>query len=268
MDLASQVNVVLTTVNIVLVALFFYLENQKRLGRSLSASITISFNQRTTPQISKIVLTNHKERAVAIHGMHVETEYRGNAMRIPLAIKELPIVISGFESRAISPQEISAFMINGYFVNLSDLFHRKCVVKAVIDGKEIACRQHRSPLPDILQTHDYRVLSERSIFNGITYGLDHKYGFLIKKGDAIQSCIMTHNGFIHAQDGGTYSANVPPGMTETDVRNAVTQAIPYASVSNLSTLQTIPMETYPAESVIKYNLTALSLEKILKRTLP
>lgn len=186
--------------------LSFYLA-WKKLGISVSASYAVRHELTLEDRLSPILLTNHKDRPLAIFAIHAvidrEISYQVEKFEPPLILKAL-------ESISIDPRPYSDLSFGAESYKPQFRAPHLVELYLVLSSSVIRCKQGRPPtLGELTHLSGYRIASKQTnTFNSLVYNNEAAYAITYKMNAMIKTAIIDRSGFICR--GWNYRINMIP----------------------------------------------------------
>lgn len=184
--------------------LSFYLA-WKKIGTSISCSITMRSNRITARRISNVVLTNHKDRPITIFAIQAV------AKDISFVVEEFdpPIVLKALETMTIDTRPYSMLEL-GDSEWEPDFLQKLEIFLITPRKKAIKCKEESHP--SVVKMRAFNHLKTASkitkTFNGVAYNDKAKYAISFKQNSDIKTAIVDISGFIN--DPWKYTYNMIP----------------------------------------------------------
>jgi hypothetical protein len=168
----------------------------KKLGTSISASYTFSIGGVVAPRISSIVLTNHKDKAVAVFAIYA-IEKQDIAFEVERF--DPPLIIKALESVRVDTRPYSSLTLADTGVHESDYASPNAIdLYVVLAHGTKKCKQANHPgLEPFSSFLGFRVATKVTRqLNGIVYNDDAKYVVMYRMDSTVRTSIIDKRGLL------------------------------------------------------------------------
>ncbi|NTU57854.1 MAG: hypothetical protein HGB00_02885 [Chlorobiaceae bacterium] len=177
--------------------LSFYLA-WKKIGESVSCSVTISTSRISAGRVSAVVVTNHKDKPITIFEIQAVSD---NDITFVVEKFDLPLVIKALETVTIDAKPYSALLVDGNKWEPDLIGQQKIDIYLVTPRKTIKCKMLSHPTLDkIPEFEKYRqAIKVNKTYNGIAYNENAKYAITYKDAEGVKTAIVDIFGFINGE---------------------------------------------------------------------
>lgn len=194
--------------------LSFYLA-WKKIGESVSCSVTMSTSRISAGRVSAVVVTNHKDKPITIFEIQAVSD---NDITFVVEKFDPPLVIKALETVTIDTKPYSMLLVGGDKWEPGFVASHKIDIYLVTPGKTIKCKMVSHPTLDkISEFKKYRQAAKvNKIYNGIAYNENAKYAITYKDGEGVKTAIVDVSGFINGEWRFRYNMIPTEHMTSVD----------------------------------------------------
>lgn len=174
--------------------LSFYLA-WKKIGASVSCSITIQLKRTSARRISDVVLTNNKDKPITIFAIQAVID---NDTTFVVEKYDPPFVLKSLETATLNTKPYSTLMVGNSKWEPEFMVPQKIDIYLVTPTKVVKCKMASHPSLERLSSFSHLAQASKinKTFNGVTYNENAKYAITYKDDSIIKTAIVDVSGFI------------------------------------------------------------------------
>ena len=168
-------------------ALYFY---HTKIGFKLTASYSVSSDMYTESQISKIIISNHKDKTIPIWSIYAVID---NDIKIELFKPEEPLIVKYGEAVSLAPKKYTHLIVNGDKFE-PEFFSNKIDIYVNVGNKIVKCKDVR--IKDNVLKNLTSSTQIRRVFDGHLYNDQVEYILVYFLDGVKRTAFIDCHGFI------------------------------------------------------------------------